>query len=156
MNAKIKIPKEQRDRQYIKEELMRYYMYQDKCEELKQALLQYQQYYKDTLENPHIGGSIIKVSSNHPEYTNVVMRLESKKADLENNLIYYKAKIYELETWMHVLTFSQREVIMKYVCEYQCQKREKAANDLHCDSETVKKQTERGIERIRKHFPKIF
>ncbi len=150
--GKIRTSKEKQDKRYIKEELMRYHMYESKIASLKNDIANFKKKYKDILNDPPIGGSIIKMPDGTPNEKNIVMRLEYKLNDLENNLQYYESQIHRLNNWLYVLTPEQRKIIKLYVCEYQCQERGHAAAELKCDENNVKNGTERGIERIRKRF----
>lgn len=149
---KIKTSKEQNDRRYIEEELKRYYFYQEKIERLKIDLKQMEFERDYELNNPPYGGSLAKVPENNGERENISMKWARIIGDLESNLRYYKTQIHRMNNWLSVLTPSQYNVIMKYVCEYQCQNRNHAALELKCDSETVKTQKRLALDRIRKQF----
>lgn len=149
---KIKTSKEQNDRRYIEEELKRYYFYQEKIERLKNDLKQMEFERDYELNNPPYGGSLAKVPENNGERENISMKWARIIGDLESNLRYYKTQIHRMNNWLSVLTPSQYNVIMKYVCEYQCQNRNHAALELKCDSETVKTQKRLALDRIRKQF----
>lgn len=148
----VRIGTKERDKRYIKEELMRYHLYERKIEALKEEIHLFKIEYSEILNDPPIGGSIIKMPDGTKINRNIVMRLEYRLNDLESNLQYYKNQVHRLNNWLHVLTPEQRKIIMKYVCEYQCQDRGHAAVELKCDENNVKNGTERGIERIRKKF----
>ncbi len=154
--GKIKTSKEDREKQYIKEELMRYHMYEEKIASLKEEICRFKIKYRDMINDPPIGGSIIKMPDGTPNDRNLVMRLECKLNDMETNLLYYENQLHMLDQWLYVLTPEQRDVIKVYVCEYQCQNRRYAANDLGCDENNVKNATERGIKRIRKKIKEFF
>lgn len=153
---KIRTSKEDREKQYIKEELMRYHMYEEKIESLKEEIRRFKIKYRDIINDPPIGGSIIKMPDGTPNDRNIVMRLECKLNDMETNLQYYENQLHVLNQWLYVLTPEQRKIIKLYVCEYQCQSRRHAANDLGCDENNVKNATERGIKRIRKKIKEFF
>lgn len=149
---KIRLSKEKQDRKFIKEELKRYYIYKDKVAELNAEIKKCKRKYKEEVNDPHVGGSIAKRPENMNQKDNVVMKWEGRIADLESNKRYYRNQCHRINQWLSVLTESQYTIVMKYVCEYQCEDRWHAATDLKCDSETVKTQTKLAIERIRKNF----
>lgn len=150
--GKIKTSKEDREKQYIKEELMRYHMYEEKIASLKEEICRFKIKYRDMINDPPIGGSIIKMPDGTPNDRNLVMRLECKLNDMETNLLYYENQLHMLDQWLYVLTPEQRDVIKVYVCEYQCQNRRHAALDLKCGEDNVKKRMDDGVRRIRKKF----
>lgn len=150
--SKIKTSIEQNDRRYIEEELMRYYFYQEKVKKLKEEIKQKEHERDYELNNPPYGGSFAKVPENNNERDNISMKWAGIIGDLESNLRYYKIQIHRINNWLSILTTAQYNVIMVYVCEYQCQDRNHAALDLKCDSETVKTQKRLALDRIRKKF----
>lgn len=149
---KVKTSKEQNDRRYIEEELKRYYFYHEKVKKLKEEIKQKELERDYELNNPPYGGSVAKVPENNSERENISMKWARLIGDLESNLRYYEKQIHRMNNWLSVLTPSQYNVIMKYVCEYQCQDRSHAALELKCDSETVKTQKRLALDRIRKNF----
>ncbi len=153
---KLRISKEERERMYIKEELMRYYMYKDKIQEIQNDIIQFKQHYQEVLNNPHIGGSIINVQKNNSEKQNIVMRLEYQLADLESNLKYYESRIAELDRWLSSLTDIQYQIAVVYICQYQCKDAYGASLELNYAQDTIKAYTDRILKRIQKKFNKIF
>lgn len=153
--SKIRISREEREKQFIKEELMRYHMYSDKVKELEQEIEDFKIEYQYIMNNPPVGGSVIKMPDGTVVDKNLVLRLEGKLGVMVNNLKYYKDRVDTLNKWMGMLTLSQLMIVKVYVCEYQCQDRWHAATDLKIDSETVKTQTNRAIKRIHKKFTKF-
>lgn len=154
--GKIRTSKEERERLYIKEELMRYHMYEDKIKELEDDIYWFKIKYRDMINDPPIGGSIIKMPDGTPNNRNLVMRLECKLNDLETNLKYYKDRIDILNNWLGVLTEKQNRVAKVYICQYQCQNVHNAALDLGYAIDTVKGYPDQIYERIRKKVSKIF
>lgn len=150
--GKIRTSKEDREKQYIKEELMRYHLYEEKIEELKDEIRQFKIEYQEILNDPPIGGSIIKLPDGTSGDENIVMRLERRLNDMETNLQYYTNRLHILNQWLRVLTQEQRNVIKVYVCLYQCQDRSHAAIELKCSEDNVKKRTNDGVRRIMKIF----
>jgi len=153
---KLRISKEERERMYIKEELMRYYMYKDKIQEIQNDIIQFKQHYQEVLNNPHIGGSIINVQKNNSEKQNIVMRLEYQLADLESTLKYYESRIAELDRWLSSLTDIQYQIAVVYICQYQCKDAYGASLELNYAQDTIKAYTDRILKRIQKKFNKIF
>lgn len=156
VKEKIRTTKKQRDRQYIKEELMRYYMYKDKITELKVEIEQFKKEYREILNDPPIGGSIIKMPDGTPNNQNIVMRLESKLNDMESNLLYYKERINTLNKWLGILTEMQYKIAKVYICQYQCQNVHSASLELQYAEDTIKQYTDRITKRIQEKFNKIF
>lgn len=148
----VRIGTKERDKRCIKEELMRYHLYERKIEALKEEIRLFKIEYSEILNDPPIGGSVIKMPDGAKENQNLVMRLEGRLNDLESNLQYYINQVHRLNNWLTVLTADQYRVIMKYVCEYQCQERSHAALELKCSEDNVKDRMNDGIERIRKKF----
>ncbi|NBJ65258.1 hypothetical protein D5266_08720 [bacterium c-19] len=154
--SKLRISKEERERMYIKEELMRYYMYKEKIQEIENDIIQFKQHYQEVLNHPHFGGSIIHVQGNSGEKQNIVMRLEYQLADLQSNLTYYQSRIAELDRWLSVLTDIQYQIAMIYICQYQCKDVYGASLELNYAQDTIKAYTDRILKRIQKKFNKIF
>lgn len=154
--GKIRTNKEERERQYIKEELMRYYMYEDKIKELEEDIRRFKIKYRDMINDPPIGGSIIKRPDGTPNNQNLVMRLECKLNDMETNLKYYKDRIAILDNWLGILTEKQNRVAKVYICQYQCQNVHEAALELDYAESTLKEYPDQIYERIRKKVSKIF
>ncbi len=154
--GKIRTSKEERERLYIKEELMRYHMYEDKIKELEDDIYRFKIKYRDMINDPPIGGSIIKMPDGMPNNRNLVMRLECKLNDLETNLKYYKDRIDILNNWLGVLTEKQNRVAKIYICQYQCQNVHDAALELNYAESTLKEYPDQIYERIRKKISNIF
>lgn len=154
--GKIRTSKEERERQYIKEELMRYYMYKDKIKELEDDIYRFKIKYRDMINDPPVGGSIIKMPDGTPNNQNLVMRLECKLNDLETNLKYYKDRINILNNWLGILTEKQCRVAKVYICQYQCKNVHEAALDLGYAESTLKEYPDKIYERIRKKVKNIF
>lgn len=154
--SKIKTSIEAREKQYIKEELMRYHMYEDRIKKLEDEIAEFKQVYQDILNDPPIGGSIIKMPDGTPNNQNIVMRLEFKLNDLESNLQYYKSRIDILNNWLGVLTEKQNRVAKVYICQYQCQDIHGAALELGYAESTLKEYPDKIYERIRKKVLKIY
>lgn len=152
----MKIGKEERERMYIKEELMRYYMYKDKVYELENEIQQFKQHYQEVISNPHVGGSVITLQSGNHQKQNIVMRLEYQLADLEGNLRYYRSRVAELERWLAVLSANQYAVAKVYICQYQCKNVYQASLELNYAPDTIKAYTNHILKRIQKAFTKIF
>ena len=142
--SKIKTSIEAREKQYIKEELMRYHMYEDRIKKLEDEIAEFKQVYQDILNDPPIGGSIIKMPDGTPNNQNIVMRLEFKLNDLESN------------HWLGVLTEKQNRVAKVYICQYQCQDIHGAALELGYAESTLKEYPDKIYERIRKKVLKIY
>lgn len=153
---KIKTSRDEREKQYIKEELMRYYMYKDKITKLETEIHRFKIQYRDLINDPPIGGSIIKMPDGSPNNRNLVMRLESKLNDLETDLKYYRDRIGILDNWLGVLTEKQYKVAKLYICQYQCRNVHKAALELDYAESTLKEYPDQICERIRKKVTKIF
>lgn len=154
--TKIRISREKRIKQYIKEELMRYYLYTDKIAELKIDIKAFKKKYQEILNDPPIGGSIIKIPDGSPNNQNLVMRLECKLNDMETNLKYYEDRIRILNNWLGVLTVKQSRVAKIYICQYQCQNVHEAALELGYAEDTVKGYPDEIYDRIMKKVSKIF
>lgn len=154
--SKIKTSIEEREKQYIKEELMRYHMYEDRIEELSTKIADFNREYQDILNNPPIGGSIVKMADGTVINQNIVMRLEYRLADLESNLKYYQERIKILDNWLGVLTEKQSKVAKIYICQYQCQDIHGAAIDLGYAESTLKEYPDKIYERIRRKVLKIY
>lgn len=152
----VRIGTKERDKRYIKEELMRYYMYKDKIKELEDDIKQFKIKYRDIISDPPIGGSIIKMPEGTPNNQNIVMRLECKLNDLETNLKYYKDRIDILNNWLGILTEKQNRVAKVYICQYQCQNVHGAALELGYAESTLKEYPDQICERIRNKISKIF
>lgn len=153
---KIKTSRDEREKQYIKEELMRYYMYKDKVMKLEDEIHRFKIKYRDLINDPPIGGSIIKMPDGSPNNRNLVMRLESKLNDLETELKYYRDRIGILDNWLGVLTEKQYKVAKLYICQYQCKNVADAAAELDYSIDTVKGYPDQIYNRIRKKVTKIF
>ncbi len=154
--GKIRTSKEDREKQYIKEELMRYHMYEEKIESLKEEIRRFKIKYRDIINDPPIGGSIIKTPDGTPNDRNLVMRLECKLNDMETNLKYYVNRIDLLNNWLGILTEKQYRVAKVYICQYQCQNVHEAALELNYAESTLKEYPDQIYERIRKKVSKIF
>ena len=89
---------------------MRYHMYEDRIEELSTKIADFNREYQDILNNPPIGGSVVKMADGTVINQNIVMRLEYRLADLESNLKYYQERIKILDNWLGVLTEKQSKV----------------------------------------------
>ena len=153
---KIKTSKDEREKQYIKEELMRYHLYEERIRKLEDEIYSFKIKYRDMLNDPPIGGSIIKMPDGSPNNRNLVMRLESKLNDLETELKYYRDRIGILDNWLGVLTEKQYRVAKLYICQYQCKDIHGAALELGSAESTLKEYPEQIYERIRKNVTKIF
>lgn len=153
---KIKTSKDEREKQYIKEELMRYHLYEERIRKLEDEIYSFKIKYRDMLNDPPIGGSIIKMPDGSPNNRNLVMRLESKLNDLETELKYYRDRIGILDNWLGVLTEKQYRVAKLYICQYQCKDIHGAALELGYAESTLKEYPEQIYERIRKNVTKIF
>lgn len=154
--GKIRTSKEDREKQYIKEELMRYHMYEEKIASLKEEIRRFKIKYRDMINDPPIGGSIIKMPDGTPNDRNLVMRLECKLNDMESNLKYYEDRIDILNNWLGILTEKQYRVAKVYICQYQCQNVHEAALELNYAESTLKEYPDQIYERIRKKVSKIF
>ena len=104
---KIKTSRDEREKQYIKEELMRYHLYEERIRKLEDEIYRFKIKYRDLINDPPIGGSIIKMPDGSPNNRNLVMRLESKLNDLETDLKYYRDRISILDNWLGVLIFKR-------------------------------------------------
>lgn len=153
---KIKTSREEREKQYIKEELMRYYMYEDRIKKLEDEIAEFKLEYQDILNDPPIGGSIIKMPDGTSINQNIVMRLEYKLSDLESNLKYYRSRIEVLDSWLGILTEKQNKVAKVYICQYQCKDIHGAALELGYAESTLKEYPDKICERIRKKVMKIY
>ena len=108
------------------------------------------------INDPPIGGSIIKMPDGTPNDRNLVMRLECKLNDMETNLKYYVNRIDLLNNWLGILTEKQYRVAKVYICQYQCQNVHEAALELNYAESTLKEYPDQIYERIRKKVSKIF
>lgn len=143
-------------KQYIKEELMRYHLYEEKIEELKDEIRQFKIEYQEILNDPPIGGSIIKLPDGTPGDENIVMRLERRLNDMESNLRYYESRIDVLDNWLGMLTYKQNHVARIYICQYQCQNIHDAALELGYAESTLKEYPDKICERILRKVNKFF
>lgn len=139
----------------IKEELTRYYEYEHNIKKLIERKLRCQFDYKYEMNNPPYGGSIAKMPDGNNEKDPIVMKWEKILADIESDIKHNEAQVHKINNWLSVLTPEQYKVIIKYVCEYQCQNRSHAAAELQCSEENVKDRMNDGIKRIRKNFDNI-
>lgn len=152
--GKVRISQEKRDKRYIKEELMRYYIYQEQLRKAESDIQRFLVKYRDMINDPPIGGSIIKMPDGTPDGRNMVMRLECHLADLKRNKRFIERQIALLDSWLAVLTHAQYEAVLLYVCEYQCQDRRHAALELQSEDSGLKKRVKRAINRIYTKFYK--
>lgn len=154
--SKIRISREEREKQFIKEELMRYHMYSDKVKELKQEIEDFKIEYQYIMNNPPVGGSVIKMPDGTVVDKNLVLRLEGKLGVMVNNLKYYKDRVDTLNKWMGMLTEKQKDVALVYFCEYQCKNVHEVALELGYAEDTIKEYQSTITGRIHKKFKKIF
>lgn len=129
---------------YVKSELMNYYFYLQKKQQLEEQIRVYEQMQND----PVAGGSVIQVANHAYNGMSAQARLFYRKADAENNLKYYENKLTALDMWMNLLTPAQHDIVKTYVMKYQCERIERAADELHYRSDTINKNTRRAIEKI--------
>lgn len=147
--------KEERTKQYIKDELKRYYMYYDRVMELRKEIASFKDEYQEILNDPPIGGSIIKMPDGTPSGKNIVMRMRCKLNGLEANLEYYEDRLDTLDKWMDMLTPPLLEVVKIYVLEYQCENMHEAAIANGLSEDVVHKYTNRAIKSIYSNFKKF-
>lgn len=153
--GKIKISREERLKSFIKEELQRYYMYIARRDELETELDNFDIKYREIVNDPPIGGSIIKMPDGSPNNDNIVMRLLRKRVDIESNLLYYKNRVDTIEKWLDILTYKQKKFALVYICEYQCKNIKEAALEIKYAEDTVKHGTDPIINKIYKSFTKF-
>lgn len=149
------ISKEELDKRYIKEELMRYDMYVGRVIDIKCDISAFEKKYEEEVNFPCCGGSVVKIPDASATYSNKVMQLICQLNDMEENLKYYENKLDTLDKWLDYITPSQQNIVKTYVLEYQCQSRHVVAAILKYSDETIKKQTERAINRIYSNFNKF-
>lgn len=152
--GKVRISQEKRDKRYIKEELMRYHLYHDQLQKAENDIAEFKYKYHNLINDPPIGGSIIKLPDGTPNNSNMVIRLEGELADMRENKRAIEKQIAHLDSWLSALTQAQYRAVLIYVCEYQCQERAHAALDIPCTEEALKDIVERAINRIYTKFYK--
>ena len=143
-------------KQYIKEELTRYHFYEKRIRELQKDIQNFKVKYRDIINDPPIGGSIIKMPDGTPNNQNIVMRLESRLNDMESDLKHYRDRIAIMDNWLGALTEKQYRVAQVYIMRYQCRNVHEAALELNYAEDTVKEYPNRIYERILKKVTKIF
>lgn len=148
----IRVSKETRTTRFIKEELMRYYWYIEKYIDIEAHLNEFKKQYEELLNDPPVGGSIITRASGSPDYTNIVIKMEGKLFDLKSNLKYYEKRLDMLDTWLDSLTMTQRNVVLVYVCEYQCRDIEEVSFQLNYATSNVNNVSKRSIQKIYQKF----
>lgn len=150
--GKKRTEQEKRTDKIIKGELTKFYEYKQEITTLEERKKQCKRDYKYEMDNPPYGGSIAKMPMGSNEKDPVAMKWEKIIADIEDNLNQCEWKVHRINNWLSVLTPEQYKIIMKYVCEYQCQNRPHAALELRCSEDNIKDRVRDGIERIRKNF----
>jgi len=154
--GKARTEKEKSIDKRIKEELTRYYEYRESIPRLKARKKRCEDQYKYELNNPPYGGSIAKVPENSNVKDNTItMKWSNIISNIENDIIRCESQVHKINKWLTVLTPDQYRVIKKYVCEYKCQNRPRAAAELKCSEDNVKDRMNDGIRRIRKNFDNI-
>ena len=147
-----RITRESLQKRFIKEELMRYYFYLGRVKDIKAEIEEFKIEYEEELNNPVFGGSIIQMPNGISEKEHIVIRLNARLKDMEDNLKYYISKMDTLDAWLNYITPAQQKIIKVYVIQYQCQERSHAAAELKCSEELIMKQTNRAINRIYANF----
>ena len=84
-----RITKESLQKRFIKEELMRYYFYLGRAKDIKAEIEEFKIEYEEELNNPVFGGSIIQMPNGISEKEHIVIRLNARLKDMEDNLKYY-------------------------------------------------------------------
>lgn len=140
------------EREIIENQLRLYYVYQEEIPKLKAKKKYFEKMYEEEKSDPHVGGSVAVIPEGNNSNENIVTKWLGKIADINALIRYRELQVNKMNNWLYVLTQSQRDVIMKYVCEYQCDGRRYAANDLNCSDETVKSQKREALDRIRENF----
>lgn len=153
--VKPQISKEDLDKRFIKEELMRYDMYVGRVIDIKIDIMNFEKKYEEQINSPRCGGSVVRIPDASATYGNKVMQLICQLNSMEENLKYYENKLDTLDEWMNYITPAQQKIVKTYVLEYQCQQRHIVAAILKYSEETIKKQTERAINRIYTNFKKF-
>lgn len=143
-------------KQYIKEELTRYHFYEKRIRELQKDIQNFKVKYRDIINDPPIGGSIIKMPDGTPNNQNIVMRLESRLNDMESDLKHYRDRIAIMDNWLGVLTEDQNRVARVYIMRYKCKDVDHAALELEYSRDTVKKYPSKICDRILKKVTKIY
>lgn len=149
------ISKEDLDKRFIKEELMRYDMYVGRVVDIKRDIMNFEKKYEEQINSPRCGGSIVKIPDASATYSNKVMKLICQLNDMEENLKYYENKLDTLDKWLDYITPSQQNIVKTYVLEYQCQDVHGVALLLRYEEDTIKKQAARAINRIYNNFNKF-
>lgn len=135
-----KIDIEKATKKYIKSELMNYYLYLSKYNELRSK--------KYALYHKSIGGSVIPMPDGSSANDSVQHRAVMKESEVTMLQQPYIDKLEMIDGWMNILTESQHEVVKIYVMMYQCENAHEASLELKYEEDTVKKYTKRAIDRI--------
>lgn len=154
IESKIRITREDRDKKYIKEELMRYHYYQEQLQKINDDIRRFKVRYNDLINDPPIGGSIIKLPDGTPDSSNLVIRLQGRLNSMQEDKHTIEKQIARVDSWLAALTHAQYEAVLLYVCEYQCQDRRHAALELQSEDSGLKKRVKRAIDRIYTKFYK--
>lgn len=154
-DSKIRMSKEEYEKQFIQDELMRYYFYIDKRDEYKKEVDEFKSIYREAINDPSFGGSVAKMPDGSPDNSHIVIKLGGKLFDLESNFKYYENRVNTLVMWLGMLTEKQKRMALVYFCEYQCNNIHEAALELDYAEDTVKHCVKPIVNRIYKKFKKI-
>lgn len=139
-------------RQGIKYELSKRYLYIEQHREKKFTLKKWESEYREYLKNPVQTTSFIKVSDNTQEKKNKVIEWEGKIAEIKEEIKQIENSLETIDKWLACLTEPQKQVVEEYVCKRACRHVEKVASMLNYSKRAVLKYTSKAIDRIYEVF----
>lgn len=142
-----KIDREKSIKKYIKGELTNYYLYLDKLNEIRSKTR--------PLYGQNPGGSVIKMPNGSQACDGIQHRTIIHNEGVYMDCEPFIEKLERIDNWMNILTESQHNVVKVYVMKYQCEDTHRAALELQFAEDTVKKYTNRAINRIYSRINKI-
>lgn len=116
---------------YVKDELKKYYYYVSEYLEHKNNLHLLTIKYAAYLNDPVNTTSFIKVSDKNNESQNRVIFWESEIQEEKDKVKNLEERLDMLDSWLSILTFQQKEIVKNYVCKRGCTNSQEAADELN-------------------------
>ena len=132
--------KEEQLKIHIKKELMNYYLYLGKWQELENE--------KTRISNRSIGGSIAKMPEGSQANDGIQHRIAVDKTTIEQEQQLFNDKMNTIKKWLDVLTLPQYKIVKMYVMKYQCRNAKKVSEKTGYAKDTIYQYADEAIERI--------
>ena len=131
---------------YVKGELINYYLYLHKWNELEEAQMSL---------SCSPGGSIIQMPDGASDGKSPQQRVMDKSCDLKEQQEVFAQKMDRVDRWVGTLTGMYYEVAMEYIMRNRCKKAQECAQRLGIEENTVKVYAERAVSQICSRNTKI-